>query len=99
MKKEIKIRCEDNFLLSGTLYHPEELKGAVMIAPATGIKKHFYNSFAQYLSENGFGVITFDNRGIGGSKNGSINDVNASLINWGTLDMTAVLTALKNEFL
>jgi len=99
LKKEIKIKCEDGFLLAGTLHKPAELKGAIMIAPATGIKRQFYNSFANFLMKNGFGVIIFDNRGIGESKKGSINEVNASLVNWGKLDMTAVLKSLKREFL
>lgn len=94
----IKITCEDNFELSGTLYQPKQVKAAIMIAPATGIKRQFYNSFAQFLLENGFGVITFDNRGIGESKGESINASNASLTNWGRLDMPAVLEILKSSF-
>lgn len=69
-----------------------------MIAPATGIKRQFYNSFATFLSENGYAVITFDNRGIGESIGKSINAPNASLTNWGKLDMTAVLEQLKTTF-
>ncbi|RDY60233.1 alpha/beta fold hydrolase [Flagellimonas nanhaiensis] len=68
-----------------------------MIAPATGIKKEFYSAFALFLAENGFATLTFDNRGIGESKGDSINSSNASLANWGKLDMTAVLEYLKNE--
>ncbi len=63
--KDIKIICEDKVELSGTLYSPKEPKAAILISPATGIKRHFYNSFAQFLCENKFAVLTFDNRGIG----------------------------------
>lgn len=97
-KIELKIKCEDGFELSGTVFNPTEVKAAILIAPATGLKQQFYNSFATYLSENGFGVLTFDNRGIGKSKGKSINGVNASLINWGKLDMTAALESLKLTF-
>jgi len=69
-----------------------------MIAPATGIKRQFYFSFAQFLSENGYAVLTFDNRSIGGSKGESINGVDATLVNWGRLDQTAVLEKLKTDF-
>ena len=95
---EIKITCSDNFELTGTLFEPDELKSSVMIAPATGIKRTFYHKFAKFLSENGFGVITFDNRGIGDSKGADLNAVDASLENWGRLDMTAVLEELKKRF-
>lgn len=94
----IAIKCADGFQLSGTLYEPEQLKAAVMIAPATGIKKTFYHSFAGHLSANGYGVISFDNRGIGDSRSGPVRESDASLVAWGQMDMTAVLETLKKTF-
>lgn len=69
-----------------------------MMGPATGIKRRFYHRFCTYLAERGFGVISYDNRGIGDSKNGNINAGEASLITWGRLDMTAVLNQLQTSF-
>lgn len=92
------IECSDGRTLSAMTYLPEVLQAAVMIAPATGIKKNFYNAFATYLAENGYGVICFENRGIGNSKQGLIKNDKASLISWGTLDMPGVLNQLKNTF-
>lgn len=97
-KKEISIKCADDFELAGTLYQPDSVKAAIMIAPATGIRRRVYNSFASFLADNGYGVICFDNRGIGDSKNGSINANNPSLVNWGALDMPAVLETLQLNF-
>lgn len=97
-KKDIAIECKDGFELAGTIYEPDFINGAIMIAPATGIKRRFYNSLASHLSDKGYGVICFDNRGIGDSKKGPINQINATLINWGRLDMTAVLEKLKESF-
>jgi predicted alpha/beta hydrolase len=90
------INCKDGFKLAGTLFKPSGIKSAIMIAPATGIKRQFYAAFARYLAENGFAVLTFDNRGIGQSIQGSLNNGNPSLTNWGVLDMTAVLKYLKD---
>lgn len=95
---DIRITCTDGFELGATLFQPSEWKAAIMIGPATGIKRGFYKSFASFLADKGYGVLTFDNRGIGGSKRGSINEVDASLENWGRLDMTAVLEKLKQVF-
>lgn len=95
---KVKMKCDDDFELFGKLFKPKKIKSSVMIAPATGIKKEFYYSFAKYLSENGFATLIFDNRGIGESKGSHINSSNASLTNWGRLDMTAVLEFLKKEF-
>lgn len=96
--ENVTIDCSDSFKLCGTLYRPIMVKGAVMIAPATGIKRIFYHSFAQYLAQNNYGVLTYDNRGIGDSIGESINTGNPSLTNWGVLDMTAILEHLKAAF-
>lgn len=96
---EITIKCTDDFLLSAMLYAPKSIKAAVLIAPATGIKKRFYNAFATFLAGNGYGVICFENRGIGGSKQGkSINNGQPSLIDWGKLDLTAAFSQLQISF-
>ena len=85
--------------LSATLFTPRQpAKAAIMIGPATGIKRQFYSAFATYLCEQGFGVITFDNRGIGGSVKGSVKQSDASLVTWGEQDMPAVLETLKIHF-
>lgn len=97
-KKEVVITCQDGFTLAGTLFTPNTVKAAVMIAPATGIKKTFYWAFANYLCEHHYAVLTFDNRGIGQSIQESLNHGNPSLTNWGVLDMTAVLEFLKTRF-
>ena len=95
----ISVSCDDDTLLAATLYTPKEpLKGAVMIAPATGIKRQFYHAFANFLSEQGFGVICYDNRGIGDSAHGKLKYDKASLVAWGKQDMPAVLATLKKHF-
>ena len=93
------ITCRDNIRLSASLFIPESVpKAAIMIAPATGIRKTFYFNLAKHLAANGYGVLCFENRGIGHSHEGNINQVDANLINWGRLDMTAALEALKQQF-
>lgn len=96
---DISISCEDNYTLAGTLFTPDSpAKGAVLVSPATGIKRQFYANFAEYLAANGYGVLTFDNRGIGGSLQGHVKDSDASLQCWGEKDMPAALETLKRSF-
>lgn len=95
---DIQIICRDNIPLAASLYQPQNPKAAVLIAPATGIKRRFYAAFASFLAEHNYGVICFDNRGIGGSAAGNINAQNASLVTWGSLDMSAVLDYLMQQF-
>ncbi len=95
----LSIMTDRNQALAATVYRPkEETTTAIMIAPATGIKRHFYHSFALYLAESGFGVLTFDNEGIGESLSTNLAKCDASLISWGRHDMPAVLDALQDEF-
>lgn len=95
----IQIVCADNFKLATTIFYPKgEVKGAVMIGPATGIKRQFYANFARYLAEHGYGVITFDNRGIGDSLHGHVKHSDVTLQCWGEKDMPAVLQQLKESF-
>lgn len=99
IKEHIEIPCQDGYALSGVLYTPaSEQKAALMISPATGIKKTFYNSFATHLAEQGYGVMTFENRGIGDSLHGRLKDCPATLRDWGYLDMPAVLQELQRRF-
>jgi len=71
MEKTI-ITCDDGYRLTGHFFRPatDVPRGAVLIAPATGFRHQVYFSFATWLSEQGFAVLAFSNRGIGDSRNG-----------------------------
>lgn len=54
------VECTDGYMLAASVYRPEsDYKGAIMIGPATGIKRQFYTGIAVYLAENGFGVFNY----------------------------------------
>jgi len=96
---DIKITCADKLLIAATSFTPTQvIKGAVLVAPATGIKRQFYASFAAHLAKHGYGVMTFDNRGIGGSLIGTVKNCNASLQCWGEQDLPAAFEQLKQAF-
>lgn len=81
--------------LAATYFSPiSTVKGAVLIGPATGITRQFYKYFASYLSRAGYGVLTFDNYGIGGSLATSVKACDASLISWGEHDLSLALNCL-----
>lgn len=97
------ITCTDKVQLAATSYKPEQkpnqrMKGAVLIAPATGIKRQFYANFATYLAQHGYGVLTFDNRGIGGSLIGHVKHSQADIQSWGEKDLPAALEQLQSSF-
>ena len=70
----------------------------VLIAPATGVKQTFYESFANHLSENGLTVFTFDYGGIGDSKQSPLSQFNTSALNWGQNDLQSVIEYVTEQY-
>ncbi|GAA0771018.1 alpha/beta fold hydrolase [Ideonella azotifigens] len=63
----------------------------VLIAPATGVRQHFYLRFAAWLATRGHDVLVFDYRGVGQSLHGPLKDCQATLAEWGQQDQVAAL--------
>ncbi len=78
---------------------PDALKALILICSATGLRQQFYWKFAEWMTTQGYGVLTFDYRGIGASLNGrSVRDSSARKQDWGQLDMPAALDYLVCKF-
>lgn len=87
-------RCSDGRELHGTVFDvaPGTRRlGTVVIGCATAVKANYYHRYATFLAANGFTAITFDYRGIGESRNGSLSGQKIRWYNWGSLDIDAVL--------
>lgn len=96
--EKIMIEAEDGFLLSALYASPEHsATGTIVISSATGVKKEFYINFSTYLLSKGYTVLLFDYRGIGGSIPCRLQQLNASMHEWGTKDMNAVLNYLVQQ--
>ncbi|HAW23379.1 MAG TPA: alpha/beta hydrolase, partial [Pseudomonas sp.] len=55
--------------ISSHWYQPDGApRGAVLIAPAMGVKQGFYATFAGWLVDQGYLVVTFDYLGMGRSR-------------------------------
>ncbi|WP_395609573.1 alpha/beta fold hydrolase [Pseudomonas sp. B22129] len=70
----------------------------VIINAATSVRCRHYSRFADYLFAQGFDVITYDYRGIGESRSGSLKGFKASWSDWGVLDFEAMLQRAQREF-
>ncbi|WP_416306795.1 serine aminopeptidase domain-containing protein [Neptunicella sp. SCSIO 80796] len=67
------------------LFQPHnEIKGAVVIAPAMGVAQSFYRSLAEWLNQQGYACITFDYQGMGLSRQGHLKHCRADLLDWAT---------------
>ena len=94
--ENLNVTCADQYLLAARFYPAQtdsKLK-PILISPATGITMNFYNTFATWLAEQGYPVMSFDFRGIGQSLHGKLKDSKASIQDWGQLDLPAMIDAL-----
>lgn len=97
--EKLTLTTSDHISIITHLFLPEKSNNKLLlINSATGVKQHVYFSFAQYFSERGFTVITYDYRGIGLSKPEHMKGFNASMRIWGSKDYKAVTTYIRIRF-
>jgi predicted alpha/beta hydrolase len=98
VEAEFQIRCADGRLLAASLYGGrEQARRVAVIAGATGVCRRLYRGYASYLATRGITALTFDYRGVCGSRSGPIRDDPARLGEWGRLDLSATLDWARNE--
>lgn len=64
--------------------------GTLILHGATATPQRFYRAFAQFLSEHGVRVVTYDYRGVGRSRPASLRGYRATMTEWADLDARAV---------
>lgn len=95
---KLTITAADGYALSALYATPvAESLGTIILSSGTGIKKEFYINFSQYLVQNGYNVLLYDYRGIGGSAPDNLKLSKSYMHEWGTMDMNAVLDFMVNE--
>ena len=78
----------DDRPLAATVLEPSRVEGAVVISSATGVPRRIYEGVARCLADAGLAVLTFDYRGIGGSRQGGpLRLEPARMQDWGRLDL------------
>ena len=94
-----EIKTEKGYKLSVSFYSPEgSVKAVVLIVPAMGVSQSYYSAFADWLSSQGYLVVTFDYFGMGASLVGKLRDVDVSVIDWASNDCAAMVKALSDEW-
>jgi predicted alpha/beta hydrolase len=88
---EVQVPAADGFLLGGSHFGARANRGAVVLAPATGVPRNFYAGFAKNLAMYGFSTLIFDYRGVGESRPGKLNGFQAAMHDWGELDLEGAL--------
>jgi predicted alpha/beta hydrolase len=105
---DITIPAADGYRLAATLFLPRGAKRhAVLINSATAVPRKIYRGFAAYLAHTGCSVLTYDYRGIGGSRQRALEGYNqprslvgfkATMADWAALDMTAAVAWMRERY-
>lgn len=96
----ISIPARDGYILAGTSYQPEDnpTGTVVTINSATAVPQRYYKPFATFLAERGYTAVTYDYRGIGGSRPSALRGFPAQARDWALLDMAGVLDWVQESY-
>ena len=105
---DILVPAADGYSLGATLFLPRGPKRyAVLINSATATPRKIYRSFATHLAQRGAAVLTYDYRGIGGSRQKQVVGYNrpkslvgfkASMADWALLDVTGAVSWMRERY-
>ncbi|MEM6294715.1 MAG: alpha/beta fold hydrolase [Myxococcota bacterium] len=93
----VSIPARDGYELAGSWWGPDDPARVVMINAATAVPRRFYRHFAASLVDEGYGVLTYDYRGIGDSAPASLRGFRARMRDWGMLDMAGALDWVRSR--
>ncbi len=97
MTATLTLTCADGVTLPATVLRAAERpRGAVVIAPALGVPRRFYQKFAAFLQLEGYDTLCFDYRGIDGA-GAEVAADQIKLADWGRQDLQAALLAARTE--
>jgi predicted alpha/beta hydrolase len=105
---DITIPAVDRYKLAATLFLPRGAKRrTVLISSATAVPRKIYRGFAGYLAARGCIVLTYDYRGIGGSRPFALEGYNrpkslkgfkATMADWAALDASAAVDWMRERY-
>lgn len=92
----ITLKTKNNIAIQGYWFTPQGLdakpiKGQIVIASAMGVAQAYYQSIANWLTEQGYCVLTFDCSGIGESKDKHLKEYRCNILDWATDEYSAAL--------
>jgi predicted alpha/beta hydrolase len=91
------LNARDGFPLAVNSYRPPAPRYRLLINSATGIPKDFYQHFARHAAKRGAWVLTFDYRGIAGSRAPGWQGAAPCMSDWGRLDLASLIDHASDE--
>lgn len=95
IRQQISIEAPDGRQLSARWWQGVEYaERSVVFVPALAAPQEYLNFFASFLAQRGWGVLTFDYRSVGGSRDGA-SDSTVTLDDWVNFDLPAAVAEVK----
>jgi predicted alpha/beta hydrolase len=94
--REVDLAAGDGYKLRASLYDANS-DSVLLIASALGVRRRYYDAFAQRIAAGGRSVVTFDYRGIGDSRPRSLRKFDGTMEQWGRLDIAAAIDWIASE--
>lgn len=101
MSTPFPLTATDGLSLSARLFPTDgpDAGAVVLVCGATGVPQRYYARFATFLAARGLPTVTFDYRGIGGSRPpGPLRGFAATMSQWGERDMAGAFAAVRQAF-
>lgn len=96
-RQQISIAASDGRQLSARWWPgAQSAERSVVFVPALAAPQEYLNFFAAFLAKQGWGVLTFDYRSVGGSRDGA-TDAHVTLDDWANLDLPAAVAEVKRQ--
>lgn len=100
--RDLFFPAADGYQLAATLHAPAAAEAAgapvTVIGSAVAVRRRFYDLFARALADRGRPVLTFDYRGIGGSRPSTLAGFAARMRDWGSKDIAGALAWASDAF-
>lgn len=91
--------CEDGYRLAVHAFDADAPRDEiVLLATATGVPARFYLNFCSWLAERHYSSIVWDWRGVGENAPPVLRDSRATMLDWATLDLPAVVDWARERF-
>jgi predicted alpha/beta hydrolase len=96
LAQDTGVAARDGYQLAATVFSPAAAPvRAVLINSATAVPRKIYRGFATYLAEQGCTVLSYDYRGIGGSRPGSLRGFRVRMRDWAALDVAGAIDHMR----
>src|SRR5690349_6488382 len=89
--EDVSVPARDGFALAATTFAPASNGTWVVVHSATAVPRAYYARFARFLAGHGFTVVTYDYRGIGGSRPRRLRGFEARMRDWAQQDAAGVI--------